>query len=148
MMDYYEATRHPASPRGGTSRPPAVIASRLFQVSRYLMPTSRRASSRRACSLRVHRSYWARNKPSGSASTARGEWFLSVLEFVDSSGGAEIRFPSLHLREGGPMRTRRSFLKAAVGSALAAATTSASGQAGGAPIGTVPSGKYKISSGV
>jgi predicted aldo/keto reductase-like oxidoreductase len=46
------------------------------------------------------------------------------------------------------MRTRRSFLKAAVGSALAAATTSAPGQAGGAPIGTVPSGKYKISAGV
>ena len=46
------------------------------------------------------------------------------------------------------MLTRRSFLQAAAGSALAAATTKAQGQAGGAPIGNVPSGKYKISAGV
>ena len=46
------------------------------------------------------------------------------------------------------MPTRRSFLQAAVGSALAAATTNAPGQAGGAPIGKVPSGKYKIPAGV
>jgi predicted aldo/keto reductase-like oxidoreductase len=45
------------------------------------------------------------------------------------------------------MLTRRSFLRAAVGSTLAATTTSAPGQAGGAPVGTVPSGKYKISAG-
>ena len=46
------------------------------------------------------------------------------------------------------MPTRRSFLQAAVGSALAAATTNAPGQAGGAPIGKVQSGKYKIPAGV
>jgi predicted aldo/keto reductase-like oxidoreductase len=42
------------------------------------------------------------------------------------------------------MLTRRSFLQAAAGSALATATTNAKEQAGGAPIGNVPDGKYKI----
>jgi hypothetical protein len=46
------------------------------------------------------------------------------------------------------MLTRRSLLQAAVESALAATKTNAQGQAGGAPIGNVPSGKYKISAGV
>jgi predicted aldo/keto reductase-like oxidoreductase len=45
------------------------------------------------------------------------------------------------------MPTRRSFLRAAVGSMFAATATSAPGQAGGAPIATVPSGKYKVPAG-
>ncbi len=45
------------------------------------------------------------------------------------------------------MVTRRSFLRVAVGGAIAAATTKAHGQAGGAPLGNVPNGKYKISAG-
>src|SRR5450631_292767 len=45
------------------------------------------------------------------------------------------------------MLARRCLLQAAVGSALAAAPTNAHGQAGGAPIGTVPIGKYKFSPG-
>jgi predicted aldo/keto reductase-like oxidoreductase len=46
------------------------------------------------------------------------------------------------------MLTRRKLLRAAMGSALAAATTNAHGQAGGAPIGNVPKGKYKIPAGL
>jgi predicted aldo/keto reductase-like oxidoreductase len=42
------------------------------------------------------------------------------------------------------MLTRRRFLQAAAGGALAAATAHAHEQAGGAPIGNVPKGKYKI----
>ena len=44
--------------------------------------------------------------------------------------------------------TRRSFIQGAVGGALAASATHAHGQAGGAPFGNVPSGKYKIADGV
>ncbi len=45
------------------------------------------------------------------------------------------------------MPTRRRFLQAAAGSAWAAAATQVSKQAGGAPIGNVPEGKYKIGAG-
>jgi predicted aldo/keto reductase-like oxidoreductase len=46
------------------------------------------------------------------------------------------------------MLTRRSFLQAAAGSAPVAAKTNAKQQAGGAPIGNVPNGKYKLPAGV
>ncbi len=45
------------------------------------------------------------------------------------------------------MLTRRRLLQAAVGGAVSA-TTKAHGQAGGAPLGKVPTGKYKIPAGV
>jgi predicted aldo/keto reductase-like oxidoreductase len=46
------------------------------------------------------------------------------------------------------MLTRRSFLQAALGGAVAMSKKSANGQAGGAPLGNVPTGKYKIAEGV
>jgi predicted aldo/keto reductase-like oxidoreductase len=45
------------------------------------------------------------------------------------------------------MLTRRSFLQAAAGGALAASKPNRHGQAGGAPLGDVPSGKYKLAEG-
>ena len=45
------------------------------------------------------------------------------------------------------MPTRRTFLHAAAGTALAAAGTHGQAQAGGAPVGNVPKGKYKIPAG-